>query len=110
MRACALADTVTEQELLQQEPQTLLRRLYHEEQVRLFDSDKLAFACNCSKERTDNMLIGLGEAEVLDIVAEQGEVSVNCEFCDAYYRYDSVDVAALFKGYIGSADSSDTTH
>ncbi len=110
VRACALADTVTEQELIQQAPQTLLRRLYHEEQVRLFESDKLAFDCNCSKERTDNMLIGLGEAEVLDIVAEQGEVSVNCEFCDAYYRYDSVDVAALFKGYIGSPDSSDTTH
>jgi len=70
----------------------------------------LAFECNCSKERTDNMLINLGEAEVLDIVAEQGEVSVNCEFCNAFYRYDSVDVAALFKGYMSSADSSDTTH
>jgi len=109
-RASALADTVTEQELLEQTPQNLLHRLYHEEQVRLFESDRLAFECNCSKERTDNMLINLGEAEVLDIVAEQGEVSVNCEFCDAYYRYDSVDVAALFKGYIGNVDSSDTTH
>ena len=110
VRACALAETVTAQELLQQSAQTLLHRLYHEEQVRLFESDRLAFECNCSKERTDNMLINLGEAEVLDIVAEQGEVSVNCEFCNAYYRYDSVDVAALFKGYIGSTDSSDTTH
>jgi len=109
-RASALADTVTEQELLSEAPQTLLHRLYHEEQVRLFEPDNLEFACNCSKERTDNMLISLGEAEVLDIVAEQGEVSVNCEFCNAFYRYDSVDVAALFKGYIGSADHSDTTH
>jgi len=109
-RATALADTLTKQELLEQAPKTLLRRLYHEEQVRLFKSDRLAFVCNCSKERTDNMLISLGEAEVLDIVAEQGEVSVNCEFCDTDYRYDSVDVAALFKGYIGPTDTSDTTH
>jgi len=109
-RACALADTLTEQELLQQAPHTLLHRLYHEEQVRLFDSDRLAFVCSCSKERTDSMLINLGKTEVLDIVAEQGEVSISCEFCDAHYRYDRVDVAALFKGYVGSSDSSDTTH
>lgn len=109
-RATALADTITEEELLQEEVHTLLHRLYHEEQVRLFEPDKLAFQCNCSKERTDGMLIGLGEAEVLDIVAEQGEVNINCEFCDTNYRYDSVDVAALFKGYIGSTDQSDTTH
>jgi len=110
VRATALADTLTEQELLEQTPQNLLHRLYHEEQVRLFESDALVFECNCSKTRTDNMLINLGEAEVLDIVAEQGEVSVNCEFCDATYRYDSVDIAALFKGYVGGANDSDTTH
>jgi len=109
-RACAMADTLTQEELLSQAPQSLLHRLYHEEKVRLFEPESIAFVCNCSKERTDNMLISLGESEVLDIVAEQGEVSINCEFCDARYRYDSVDVAALFKGYVGGADSSDTTH
>jgi len=109
-RACAMADTLSAEELLQQSPQTLLHRLYHEEQVRLYEPERIAFECNCSKERTDNMLINLGEAEVLDIVAEQGKVSINCEFCDAKYRYDSVDVAALFKGYVGNTDSSDTTH
>ena len=109
-RATALADTLTTTELLQEEVQTLSHRLYHEEQVRVFESDKLAFVCNCSKERTDSMLIGLGKAEVLDIVAEQGEVNINCEFCDAAYRYDAVDVTALFKGYVGGVDNPDTTH
>lgn len=109
-RATALADTLTDQELLNEAPQTLLHRLYHEEQVRLFEPHRLAFACSCSKERTDGMLISLGEPEVLDIVAEQGAVSVNCEFCNAHYRYDSVDVAALFKGYLGVIDDSNTTH
>jgi hypothetical protein len=43
------------------------------------------------------MLVGLGEQEVLDIVKEQGAVNINCEFCDAEYAYDAVDVAALFR-------------
>ncbi|MCL4141148.1 UNVERIFIED_CONTAM: hypothetical protein GTU68_050895 [Idotea baltica] len=109
-RATALADTVTPEELLTTDMQTLLHRLYHEEQVRLFESSRLAFLCSCSKERTDNMLIGLGDAEVQDIVEEQGSVSISCEFCDAQYNYDAVDVAALFKGYVGSSDDSNTQH
>lgn len=109
-RACALADTLTTQELLTENVETLLHRLYHEEQVRLYESTSLQFLCTCSRERTDGMLIGLGETEVLDIVKEQGEVGINCEFCDASYQYDAVDVAALFKGYVGDADNSGTTH
>lgn len=109
-RACALADTLTSEELLNENVETLLHRLYHEEQVRLYPSTRLQFQCTCSRERTDGMLISLGEAEVQDIVAEQGDVNINCEFCDANYQYDAVDVTALFKGYHGSADESDITH
>ncbi len=110
LRATTLAETLTSDELLSDDIQTLLHRLYHEEQVRLYASTPLQFRCSCSRERTDGMLIGLGEVEVLDIVKEQGEVSIACEFCNANYRYDSVDVAALFKGYVGSGDDTGTTH
>jgi len=109
-RAVALAETLSEQELLQEDVETLLHRLYHEEQVRLFESVQLRFFCTCSKERTDGMLISLGEAEVLDIVKEQGDVSISCEFCDARYRYDAVDVTALFKGYVADHPNSGTQH
>lgn len=109
-RAIALADTLTDEELLQEDVQTLLHRLYHEEQVRLYAPAQLQFLCNCSRERTDGLLVGLGEAEVQDIVKEQGEVSIDCEFCDENYRYDAVDVTALFKGYVGGADDSGATH
>lgn len=108
-RATALADTLSDEEMLSESAHTLLHRLYHEEQVRLFDASDLAFVCSCSKERTDNMLVGLGESEVLDIIKEQGEVKVACEFCDANYQYDAVDVAALFKGYVSPTDGDAST-
>jgi len=109
-RAVALADTLSNEELLAENVQTLLHRLYHEEQVRLYPPTQLQFLCNCSRERTDGMLIGLGEPEVLDIIKEQGNVRIDCEFCDENYTYDAVDIAALFKGYVSGDDNSGTTH
>lgn len=95
-RASILADTVTDEELRENDVSRILHTLFHDEQVRLFDESAVEFACNCSRERTSAMLEGLGEAEVQSIIAERGWVEITCEFCDAEYRYDAVDVAALF--------------
>jgi len=109
-RAVTLGKTLTDPELLEADAEVLLHRLYHEEQVRLYEPANLVFRCRCSRERTDNMLIGLGHEEVQSIVAEQGEVSIACEFCDANYRYDAIDVTALFKGFVGEADETGMHH
>lgn len=95
-RATMLASTITAEELCSDSVSTLLNRLYAEETVRLFDPEAVQFHCSCSRLRTDNMLIGLGSDEVQSILEEQGAVEITCEFCDAQYRYDAVDVAALF--------------
>ncbi|NWG38402.1 MAG: Hsp33 family molecular chaperone HslO [Hydrogenophilaceae bacterium] len=95
-RATLLADTIKSIELLSLPPGDVLMRLFHEETLRQFDQEKLSFACTCSKDKAGNMLKMLGEEEVSGIVAEQGQVEVNCEFCDRQYRFDAVDVAQLF--------------
>ena len=95
-RAATLASTLSGEELRERDVGSLLHALFHEERVRLFEGSGVRFACGCSRERTDGMLAGLGEAEVRDILEERGEVEITCEFCDAVYRYDAVDVAALF--------------
>ncbi|MDH5393623.1 MAG: Hsp33 family molecular chaperone HslO [Gammaproteobacteria bacterium] len=91
-----LAATVKDQELLGLEPKELLHRLYHEEDVRLFDSEVFSFRCSCSRERIETMLLSLGYDEVKQTVKEEGNVAVDCEFCNAHYEYDSVDVEQLF--------------
>ncbi|MBX2879614.1 MAG: Hsp33 family molecular chaperone HslO [Granulosicoccus sp.] len=104
-RATILSSTLSEEDLCNEDIFTLLQRLFHQEQVRVFDSEKVMFHCNCSRERTDSMLLGLGEAEVQSIVDEQGQVEITCEFCDSTYTYDSVDAIALFKGIRTGADA-----
>ncbi|MCO5122893.1 MAG: Hsp33 family molecular chaperone HslO [Rhizobacter sp.] len=99
-RIALLAGTLTDEELLTLPSETLLRRLFWEEPLRRFErqagESAPRFACNCSRQRVGRMLLGLGAAEVEDIVAEQGRVEIGCEFCGLKYHFDPVDVGGLF--------------
>lgn len=97
-RATTLGATVRDEELCERDGEALLGALFHEERVRLFEPAPLKFECSCSRGRTDAMLLGLGRVEVDEVLAERGAVEITCEFCDARYGYDPVDVAALFAG------------
>lgn len=108
-RATQLADTLTANEILHLPATDVLHRLFHEEDVRLFDAEPVSFRCSCSRERIDTILVSMGTEESHKILQEQGVISVDCEFCNAHYEYDAVDVEALFTGHIGW-DSSTTRH
>lgn len=95
-RVGILAGTLTDAELLELEPKALLHRLFHEEHLRLYEPEPVAFRCNCSRERIAAALRGIGEDEVNGILRERGLVEADCEFCNAHYRFDAVDVAGLF--------------
>ena len=95
-RIAHLTATLTRDELLTLDADTLLRRLYWEEDLRRFEPLAPRFACTCSRERVRRMLHGLGAPEVEGIVAERGEVEIGCEFCGLQYRFDAVDVGELF--------------
>jgi molecular chaperone Hsp33 len=83
-------------ELLRCPVEELLARGFGTSDLRLFRGSHAAFECRCTPERVAGLLRSLGEAEVRDILREQGQVTVTCEFCHRPYRYDSVDVGALF--------------
>ena len=95
-RIAHLTATLTREELLTLDAETLLRRLYWEEDLRRFEPLQPRFACRCSRERVRGMLRNLGADEVQGIVAERGEVEIGCEFCGLQYRFDAVDVGELF--------------
>jgi molecular chaperone Hsp33 len=94
--AIAVFATLGAEELLAVEPELLLRRLFGAHDVRLFEAERVAFACRCDRERVAALLRGLGREEVESILAEQGMVTVTCEFCQKPYRFDAVDAAQLF--------------
>jgi molecular chaperone Hsp33 len=99
-RIAILAASLKREELLTLDADTILHRLFWEEDVRRFEpqtgADGPRFACTCSRERVAGMLKSLGREEVESIIAEQGQVEVGCDFCGALYHFDPVDAAQVF--------------
>ncbi len=95
-RVQLIGDTLTREELRTLTDREILRRLFNEDDVRLFEPSPVYFRCRCSRERVAGMLQGLGEAETRSVLAERGEVEVRCDFCNRAYVFDAVDVERLF--------------
>jgi molecular chaperone Hsp33 len=97
-RIALLARSLKRDELLTLDADTILHRLFWQEQVLRFADEGPVprFACSCSRERVGGMLQSLGVAEVESIIAERGGVEVYCDFCGRRYAFDPVDAAQLF--------------
>jgi len=95
-RVTQLARTVRQDELLGLDPATLLRRLFAEEDVRLFPSRAVTHDWPADPEKVASMLRALGEQEVRAVLAEHGEVVVHDDLSNHTYRFDAADVDALF--------------
>ncbi|MBK7547896.1 MAG: Hsp33 family molecular chaperone HslO [Rhodoferax sp.] len=99
-RIAVLASSLTRDELLILDVDTILRRLFWEEKISRFEplqgESAPRFACNCSRERVGSMIFGLGIDEAQSILAERKEIEVACEFCGVQYRFDPVDAAQIF--------------
>lgn len=91
-----LVQTLTPEELTRLDAQHVLYRLFHETPPRVFDPENIEFACTCSRGKVSDMLLMLGGEEVGGVVAEQGSIQIDCDFCHAKYVFDETDVNALF--------------
>ncbi|QQX80189.1 Hsp33 family molecular chaperone HslO [Shewanella sp. KX20019] len=100
-----LTETVKQDELFSLEAEEVLHRLYHEEEVLLFDPVAITFSCTCSKERSAQAIRTVAKEEIDSIIAEQGKIEMGCEYCNSKYIFDAIDVEAIF----ANAASSDVT-
>lgn len=93
-----LTESLTLQEMVTLPAHEILHRLYHEEDVEVFPAQPVIFKCTCSKERSAAALANVDRQELLDIVAQDGDIKMNCQYCHAEYRFDAVDVEAIHSG------------
>ena len=96
-RAVILMSTAGAGELLDPAlaPADLLYRLYHQEGVRVFRTRPLRHACRCSRGKVERTLASFPREEI-EAMAEDGKVTVTCEFCKAAYVYGDDELAALY--------------
>lgn len=94
--AVTLASTLKTEELLDVSPLELIKRLYHEDDVRAFEPLPLQFGCTCSVSRMENAIVTMGQSEALKILAEHESIEVTCDFCGDHYDFDRNQVEGLF--------------
>lgn len=95
-RIAMLTATLTADELLGLSHEQILKRLYWQETLRLFEPLAPRFGCTCSRQRVAGMLRGLGREEIDSLIAERGVAEIGCDFCGAQYHFDAVDAAEVF--------------
>jgi len=100
-----LASTLKFEELLELSHTEILRRLFHEEDVRVFEPAPVFFKCRCSRERVVELLRALGHEEIRSLLVERGSVEVRCEFCNRAYQFDAIDSEQVFHAQPGVARS-----
>jgi molecular chaperone Hsp33 len=103
-RLFMLASTLHKSELMTNSLTTLLHKLFNEDDIMVFDAESIQFACTCSREKVTNVIRSLGKDEAMGIVAEEGIIRVNCDFCNTKYIYDAPDVMLIFESLCADID------
>jgi molecular chaperone Hsp33 len=93
-----LSDTITTDELLSLESETLLYRLFHQEVVEVFPAQPVRFVCGCSREKCESAIMSLGKDIVEEHIAE-GKLDITCDYCNTTYHFDTpalLDISRAF--------------
>jgi len=90
------AEAMNSTELLKLGVPELLARINGDRAVRLYRGQDWRFLCSCSREKVTEVLRALGRDDLDSLIEDRERVNVNCEFCNAEFSFDAVDVAQLF--------------
>lgn len=91
-----LAETLTPEELLANDNATILHRLFHQEEVRVFEPIEVKFQCTCSLQRSENALLLLGYDEVEEELKSKKQIVVTCDFCNREFVFGREDIERIF--------------
>ncbi len=90
------ADAMEPSELLELDVANLLARIHGDRPVRLYRGENWRFLCGCSRAKVTEVLRAFGSEDLESLIEERERVSVNCEFCNAEFVFDAIDVTQLF--------------
>jgi len=92
----ALTNTIKDEELLTLDATTVLTRLYHEDNPRVFEPQAVNFKCTCTRDKTSGALVNVGLESLLEEIETSGDIQISCHYCLKNYMFDESQVKALF--------------
>ncbi len=92
-RVFMLASTLTTHELLLDDLERIITKLFNEDNVVVMPQHPVTFACSCSRQRVGEILRNLGKDELTTLIREQGNISVDCDYCNTEYRFTEYELS-----------------
>lgn len=92
---CQLTNTIKSEEIFSLEAEALLYRLYHQQQVNIFDPQPVSYVCGCSADKCLSAISQIEPSEIKSILAEQGKISMTCDYCVTTYDFDELSLQSF---------------
>lgn len=92
---CQLTNTIKSEEVFSLEAEALLYRLYHQEKVNIFEPQKVSYVCGCSADKCLSAISQIEPSEIKAILAEQGKISMTCDYCITTYDFDELSLKSF---------------
>lgn len=61
----------------------------------ILDKCEVGFECECSKERVEGVLISIGKDQVAEIIEEDKQAEIGCQFCNTKYVFNEEELKAI---------------
>ena len=73
----------------------LLREVLSDFELEVLDTHEVEYRCYCSRDRVERALISMGREELEDMIREQGQADLSCQFCDEIYHFTKEELNSL---------------
>lgn len=93
-----LTATIKNNELFNLPAHEVLYRLYHQEEVTVYEPQTVTFHCTCSRQRCADALMTLPATEISEMLDQDGNIDMHCDYCGNHYLFDAVDIASVYQG------------
>jgi molecular chaperone Hsp33 len=78
-------------------PEEILETIFGKEDLKILERMPVTFKCQCSREKIENALIGLGKEEIESMIEEDHGAEASCHFCNEVYQFSEEDLRNLIQ-------------
>ena len=83
--------------LMQYSPEEAVRKIFRDGKIELTRTQEPKYVCNCTRERFSQGILSLGRKEIEQMLKEDGQAEVICQFCNKQYLFRAEDLQKLLE-------------
>ena len=78
-------------------PEKILDMFLGDKEICFLEGRKVAYKCNCSRERMERNLMAIGKKDLTELSEDPNGIDLECHFCDQKYHFSQEDVRGMLE-------------